>query len=154
MAEDDVFVMVVDDEVDNLELLGRMLRKQFKVHSYSIVKQAMEALTVHPYSVIVSDYRMPEMNGVDFLALASEKVPHALRILVTAFADLSVALAAVNRARVSSILCKPIKEQELLRDVMRCDAFYRGMVRLRARVRDDSRRNRELKETLAALKKR
>src|SRR5690606_33321233 len=69
-------------------------------------------------AVLLTDYRMPERNGIDLMAAASEAHPHVVRVLMSAYADKDVALQAVNLGRVEHILEKPLDEA-LTRSVLR-----------------------------------
>lgn len=153
MPSEDSQILLVDDEPDNLQFLERVLREKYAVHAFTNAREALESIAGRRYSVIVSDHRMPEMSGVTFLAATMPLAPDALRILVTAFADLNVALDAVNRARVNAILCKPLDPNQLLREVERCDNFYRTIRRLKETVEGVARANEEIGRQLGQLQK-
>ncbi|MGH7336032.1 MAG: diguanylate cyclase [Myxococcota bacterium] len=146
-----VALMAVDDEVENLELIERTLFSNFDVRTFTSAKRALEALATQPYSAILSDHRMPEMTGVEFLTRASELAPETVRILLTAYADLATALDAVNRGRVSAILKKPVDVLELGSEVERCLAFSRLLAHNRALSRDLTQRNEELSQAKRLL---
>jgi YesN/AraC family two-component response regulator len=67
-----------------------------------------------PYAVIISDMRMPEMNGAEFFAHVRQKAPDSVRILLTGHADLDAAIDAVNRGNIFRFLTKPCKKQNLV----------------------------------------
>ena len=113
---DDVFV--VDD--DNLVLC--MMTEALDGAGYHTTtfrdpRAALRALDRGHPTVIVSDYVMPEMDGVSFLAQARERVPEASRVLCTSASDFDVALAAVNSGNVFRIVRKPWRPEELLETV-------------------------------------
>ena len=78
-------ILVVDDEENNLQLLKRSLRSNYTVLSASNGKEALEIVNVagDEISMIISDQRMPEMQGVDFLQEVSKKYPDIIKILLT-----------------------------------------------------------------------
>lgn len=114
-------VLLVDDVPNILSALRRCLHvgrggddaPEILVECFTSAVRALERLDEEDFDLIVSDYRMPEMNGIDFLSRTIESNPAATRVLMTAYADLDAVLAAVNRSRVARILCKPWKDDEV-----------------------------------------
>src|SRR5436190_23715344 len=92
-------ILCVDDEERVLEGLKLTLRRQFRVDA-AISGEAGLALlkgaSSDPYSVIVSDMRMPRMNGAEFLSAAKLQSPDSVRVLLTGHSDLESAISAVN----------------------------------------------------------
>ncbi len=106
-------LLLLDDDPENLAALGRLLRDHFQVTPFSSPRAAIGALD-RPFDVIVSDQRMPEMNGVDFLETAAKRQPLASRVLITAFMETEEILEAINRAEIYRYLLKPWNPQELV----------------------------------------
>jgi response regulator RpfG family c-di-GMP phosphodiesterase len=110
-------VLLVDDEPRVLSALSRDL---FELDLETILTapsadMAMEQLQANPdTAVIVSDYRMPGMNGVDFLTRCQQICPDASRIMLTGFADLQMAVDSVNQANIFRFLLKPCKPNILV----------------------------------------
>jgi response regulator RpfG family c-di-GMP phosphodiesterase len=105
----------VDDEPLVLQGLRRTLRPHFDV---AVAQNGLEALGVlregAPFAVIVSDMRMPGMDGARFLMRAREVVPDSVRILLTGHADMESALAAVNQGQIFRFLTKPCPAEDLI----------------------------------------
>jgi response regulator RpfG family c-di-GMP phosphodiesterase len=105
----------VDDEPLVLQGLRRTLRPHFDV---SIATGGLEALGClredAPFALLLSDMRMPIMDGAQLLARARELAPDTVRILLTGHADLDSALAAVNHGQIFRFLTKPCPPEELL----------------------------------------
>ncbi|MHC5917258.1 MAG: response regulator, partial [Nostoc sp.] len=81
-------MLVVDDEPDNLELLYRTFRRDFQVFKATNGNTALDILKQEgEMAVIITDQRMPEMNGTEFLHRTLEQFPNTIRILLTSFAD-------------------------------------------------------------------
>ena len=81
-------VLCVDDEPHNLDLLDRALRKRFDVLTEALPGAALAALEARTdIAVLVVDFRMPGMNGVELLARAAQVRPDVRRVLVTGYAD-------------------------------------------------------------------
>lgn len=107
-------LMVVDDEPDNLDLLYRTFRRDFQVHKASDAKSALKILdNVGEMAVIISDQRMPEMNGTEFLSLTVERFPDTIRILLTGFTDVEDLVDAINSGQVFKYITKPWKPDRL-----------------------------------------
>jgi response regulator RpfG family c-di-GMP phosphodiesterase len=81
-----------------------------------------------PIDLILSDYKMPGLNGIQFLEQARERLPDVPRILITAFPDLEVAIDAINQARVEAFLIKPLDPDQVVERVRQAlaTASYKG----------------------------
>ena len=106
-------ILVVDDEEDNLDAFRFAFRKSFTLHYALGGAQALQMLDRLDPAVIVSDQRMPGMNGIDFLKRAKERRPDTVGVLLTAYADLAVLIDAVNSGAVDRYVQKPWDSKEL-----------------------------------------
>ena len=106
-------ILLVDDEVAILDGLRRQLRRQFTVHTASSGAAALEVLAAEPVTVVVSDMRMPEMDGATFLSKVRTRHPDVGRILLTGQADTQAAIAAVNEGHIFRFLTKPCPPEVL-----------------------------------------
>jgi putative nucleotidyltransferase with HDIG domain len=110
-------ILIVDDEDSILNAFKRMLADEdYDVHT---VNNGLEGLynlrtTKNPYSLIISDQRMPEMSGVQFFAQAKDLFPDAVRILLTGYADSGAIIDAINKGGVHLYFTKPWREEEVL----------------------------------------
>jgi response regulator RpfG family c-di-GMP phosphodiesterase len=108
-------VLCVDDEPRVLEGLERTLFEHFDVTTESNPLRALEVLQEGPaFAVILSDMRMPELDGAGLLARARQIAPHTSRMLLTGQADVSSAVAAVNQGQILRFLWKPCPPDELV----------------------------------------
>ena len=146
-------VVALDDETANLEFVARTLRGHFDVRIFTDPDAALSALREGPVAIVVSDQRMPQMTGVEFLSRASQVAPDSVRMLITAYADLGVAIDAVNRSHVSAILCKPVDAETLLKEVERGVRIHETTCRLRERLGVMVRENEILTRTISDLKR-
>jgi len=107
-------LLIVDDDGNVLKALSRVFRREN--HTLYFAAGGAEGLAVlrrHAVDVIISDMRMPEMSGAEFLALAFEQWPETVRILLTGHADLQSTIEAVNKGRIYSYCTKPWNDEEL-----------------------------------------
>ena len=107
-------VLIVDDEPDNLALLYRTLRGKYEIVQTTSPLEALEILKNDHFSCILSDHKMPEMDGVEFLKRSCELVPNAMRLLVTAYTDAGILIDAINYAKIYRYIKKPYNPEELL----------------------------------------
>jgi response regulator RpfG family c-di-GMP phosphodiesterase len=110
-------ILLVDDEVAILDGLRRQLRKKFTVHTANSGAEALELLTSVPVAVVVSDMRMPQMNGATFLSRVRSLYPNVVRILLTGQADTQAAITAVNEGQIYRFLTKPCPPEVLLEEI-------------------------------------
>ncbi len=149
-------VLFVDDEAGILSSLRRLtLDEDFRILTASSGEEGLRRLREEAeVGVIVSDQRMPGMNGAEFLARSREIAPEALRIVLTGYADIHAAVAAINEGGACRYISKPWDDQELvqiLRDAVRTYALQQENRRLNAIIQ---RQNEELKDWNERLKSR
>ncbi len=119
-------VLFVDDDLDILSAFRRNLRKNFLVKTADNAEAAIDQIKENPpFACIVSDYRMPGMDGVDFLTLVKKLSPDSVRIMITGFADLETAIAAVNRGNIYRFLTKPVPTPDVVRTLTDAVELYR-----------------------------
>lgn len=107
-------VLFVDDEQSILDGYQRLLRKEFDVSIALGGELGLAAIRGNgPFAVVVSDMRMPGMNGANFLAKVIESSPDSVRMLLTGYADLNEAIDAVNKGRIFRYLNKPCEKETL-----------------------------------------
>ena len=108
-------ILFVDDDPNILAAFERQLRKDFSVHTALGGEEGLRAISAHnPFAVIVSDLRMPGMDGIQFLSRVRQAAPDSVRIMLSGNADLSTAIDAVNQGNIFRFLTKPCELQALL----------------------------------------
>ena len=120
-------VLFVDDEVSVLRGYQRVLHGDFSVSTAVGGEQGLAAIQANgPYAVVISDMRMPGMNGAEFLARVREKAPHTVRMLLTGYADIQSAIQAVNQGNIFRFLTKPCEKAELVKAINLGLEMYRS----------------------------
>lgn len=117
-------VMLVDDEESILKSLGRLLRSApcyhegvayaLEVEAYTSPLQALERIRAESYALVLSDYRMPELDGAEFLRQVRAVQPEAVRMILSGYADLEGLTRAINEAQISRFIAKPWNDYELV----------------------------------------
>ena len=109
-------ILIVDDDIKILESLKKKIETKYNVVT---VRNAEEALKIfnedNNYAVVISDMKMPGMDGIEFLEKIKEKDPLTIRILITGYADLETAINAVNKGKIFHFLSKPFTKEVLLK---------------------------------------
>jgi len=124
-------LLLVDDEVNVLEALARVLRPEgYRILRATRPREALDLLAAHPVSVIISDQRMPEMNGVELLRKVKKLHPNTVRIMLTGYADQKTTADAINEGALYKFILKPWEEEQLRADVR--DAFKHHAFLIRA----------------------
>ncbi|AOM75888.1 response regulator [Pedobacter steynii] len=113
MEDQLVNILYVDDEIHNLNAFKASFRRSFNVFTAESAKEAMPILAAHPIQIIITDQRMPQMTGVEFLESILEAYPDPIRILLTGYADIAAVIDAINKGQVYLYITKPWQEDEL-----------------------------------------
>lgn len=115
-------VLFVDDDVNLLESFRRQLHKKVNLITAEGPKAGIEtAARQGPFAVVISDYSMPVMNGVDMLRVIRHGNPDTVRILLTGHADVEIAIQAVNEGNIFRLLTKPCPPETIEKVLL--DAF-------------------------------
>lgn len=114
MENQKIKILYVDDEVGNLVGFKSTFRQLYDVKTALSAKEGMEILDANPdIEIIITDQRMPEMTGVEFLSAIKEKHSEPIRILLTGYTDFSALVEAINKGQIYRYLQKPWNEEEI-----------------------------------------
>jgi len=114
-------LLIVDDEPNVLNALRRMCMNRAAmpaipdphVFAFTSPHDALDHLRGHPVDIVISDYRMPEMDGATFLTMAKRLQPDAARMVLSAFTDLDGIVRAINDAGIFRFVAKPWTDSDL-----------------------------------------
>jgi putative nucleotidyltransferase with HDIG domain len=107
-------ILVTDDEIDNLQLFRRTLRGNYNVFLANSGFEAIEILKNNKVDMIISDHKMPGMDGVELMKKSVSLAPDAIRILITAYTDSTSLMQAINEAKIHRYIRKPWNPNDLL----------------------------------------
>ncbi|MGJ1262196.1 response regulator [Sphingobacterium spiritivorum] len=124
MENKKITVLYVDDEENNLLSFKATFRLKYEVHTAISGADAIEIVKKNPVNVIITDQRMPEMTGVEFLEEIIKLDPHPMRILLTGYTDMAAVIDAVNKGKIFHYLNKPWSEEELDQTIIRAYEAY------------------------------
>lgn len=121
-------ILIVDDEEHNLITLSDLLSEEYEILSAASGKDALEVINscedperIH---LIISDQRMPEMQGVDFLAKTIPILPKTIRMILTGFTDVEAMISSINEANIYRFVLKPFNQEDMLLTVRRALETY------------------------------
>ncbi len=119
-------ILLVDDEENILHSIKRDLRKRFEIHTAISGQEALDILKKEgPFSVIVSDMRMPGMDGIQLLGAVKDQYPDTVRLMLTGNADQETAIEAVNKGQIFRFLNKPCSTSTLVLAIALAQRQYR-----------------------------
>jgi len=140
-------VLCVDDDVNLLSGLRRQLRRKFDLHTASSGREALEILDRQgPFAVVLSDYKMPGMDGITFLKEVRHHSPDTVTVMLTGQAELDVAVSALHEGGIYRFLNKPCPGQILENTIHDSLEQYRLVMVERTLTADLNARNQELRE--------
>lgn len=146
-------LMVVDDEPDNLDLLFRTFRRDFQVFKADSALKALQILEDEgEMAVIISDQRMPEMNGTEFLGKTVERFPDTIRILLTGYTDVEDLVEAINSGQVFKYITKPWNPEELKSVIQQASETYNFFKQRTNALRRALRRESLYNDVVSALR--
>lgn len=107
-------ILIVDDETAVLRAFQRALRKEpYTLYTLNDAEEGLTMLEGREVSLVVSDYNMPGMDGLDFLKAVKNRHPHILTIMLTGHTEIQVAVQAINAAGVYKFIQKPWDDDDL-----------------------------------------
>ncbi|HOJ13067.1 MAG TPA: response regulator [Deltaproteobacteria bacterium] len=149
-------ILCVDDEPNVLSAIRRVfIDEDYEVLTATSVEDGLRILSeVQPVQVVIADYRMPGINGVDFLKEVCRRWPDSVRIVLSGYADTAAVVDAVNEAGIYKFMAKPWNDRDLKHTVHNAVEHYRLATENARLNRDLQRANDELKvlnENLEAM---
>ncbi len=124
MTNKKINILYVDDEANNLMSFKATFRIKYNVFTAISGEEAKKILDNNDIHIIITDQRMPEMTGVEFLESILDKHPDPIRLLLTGYADMNAVVDAINKGKIFHYLTKPWNEEELEMTIQRAYDVY------------------------------
>ena len=131
MDKENFNVLFVDDDKGSLRTFHNLFRRKFNILTACSGEEGLEILANKPIEVIITDQRMPDMNGIDFLKKVKEEWPDLKYILLTAYIDHDVLTEAVNEAGIFWYLNKPFVPDQLEQIIFNAKNAYEAERRIK-----------------------
>ena len=121
-------ILLLDDEVNIIKALTRTLRRDgYRILSSTSISEAFVLLAENEVQVIISDQRMPEMSGTDFLSQVKAIHPNTVRIVLSGYTDLKSVTEAINQGAIYKFLTKPWDEKQLREHIRQAFSYHADM---------------------------
>jgi response regulator RpfG family c-di-GMP phosphodiesterase len=125
MANNKISILYVDDELNNLVSFKAVFRIKYNILTAISGEEAINTLKKNTVNIIITDQRMPQMTGVEFLESILEEYPDPVRILLTGYSDMTAVVDAINKGKIFHYLTKPWNEEELDLAINRAFEVYK-----------------------------
>src|SRR5262249_17724424 len=145
-------LLVVDDEPDLVQSVQDLLRFAFRVLGATRAATGLKTMTAEKVQIVMTDQRMPEMTGVEFLRALRENFPDTVRLLFTAYADLDAVTDAINTGNVYRYIAKPWEPQELKGVLKQAVEYYDLNAERKRLLREVQDKNKQHEEANAELR--
>ncbi len=140
-------ILIVDDEENILNALKRLFRKEsYQIFTADSGEEGLGVLEREEVDLIISDLKMPSMNGIEFLAEAKKKSPDTLRIMLTGHADIKSVLDAIDKGEVYRFLLKPWNNDELRMSIKQALEFHQVQKENQVLVKTVKKQSRLIKD--------
>ncbi len=148
-------LMIVDDEENVLSALQRVCRgqKQWEIEIYNDPEVALSRAQTANFDLFLSDYRMPQMNGVQFLSKVKELQPDAMRLIISGQTDREGLMGAINEAQIYRYIDKPWQEHDLLTTLQQALSLRDVLLENRILANQVREQQKELDQRKLALEK-
>lgn len=144
MSESKIVILYVDDEENNLISFKATFRIKYKVYTAISGDEAMKILDQNNIEIIITDQRMPNMTGVEFLEKVLVKYPDTMRILLTGYTDMAAVVDAINKGKIFHYLTKPWDENELEMTINRAHEAFKEQLKIKEMNENLSTSNEQL----------
>jgi serine phosphatase RsbU (regulator of sigma subunit) len=106
-------ILYIDDEENNLTSFKSTFRRDYHIHVASSGEQALEIMDKHNIQVVITDQRMPDMSGIEFLDKIVTLYPECMRMIMTGFSDMDAIIQAINKGNIYRYISKPWNREDL-----------------------------------------
>ena len=157
MNENHHTILCVDDDKNILRSLNRLLRKEdYRLLTASSGEEGLKILEENDAQIVISDQRMPEMSGTEFLAALKTKYPDVLRIILSGYTEVDSITESINKGHIYKFLLKPWNDQNLKLEIKQALEQYdliQANKKLDEKVIQQNSKLKEINENLEKLVK-
>ena len=158
MKEEKDFVIYVDDEPENLSSFELLFFKHYQIKTFTKAKEAIQFLQNHhstgnPVKVVLSDQRMPEMSGIEFLEKVRKDFPDISAMLITGYSSLDLVIEAINKLHIYKFINKPWVFEDLKQSIDKAIEFYNLKMTNQNLILDLAKKNTDLNNALKEVEK-
>ena len=148
-------ILLVDDENNILKSLKRMLRNEpYEIKTANTPEEAIKTIETEKFDLIISDYRMPGMNGTEMFYKINRKSPDSVNIILSGYADINTVTDALNQEYVDKYILKPWNEEnlklEIQKSIEHCKLIQTNK-ELHEKVLKQNKELKKINETLESL---
>lgn len=120
-------ILLVDDESNVLNALRRELKDAYEIEAFDSPVEALKHCRDHAFDLVISDYKMPEMSGLEFLKQFGQMQPNAARMVLSGEADIDALIRSINETHIYRFVAKPWEKADLLSNIQQALA-YRDLI--------------------------
>ena len=106
-------ILYIDDEEQNLTSFKSTFRRDYRIHVAASGEQALEIMENHNIQLVITDQRMPDMTGIDFLEKIVPLYPDCMRMIMTGYSDMEAVIQAINKGNIYRYISKPWNREDL-----------------------------------------
>ncbi len=155
MGEKVLSILCIDDEENILSAMKRLLRREgYRIFTTAHTAEALEILEQNSIQLVISDQRMPQTSGTDFLSFVKERYPEVIRIILTGYTDVDSIAEAVNKGLIYKFILKPWNDEDLKLDIRQALEQYELILtnkRLHEKVIEQNEELRVINENLEEM---
>jgi response regulator RpfG family c-di-GMP phosphodiesterase len=144
-------LLIVDDEPHVCDSVHDLLRREFRVLKANSAAEGCRIMQEEEVHIVMSDQRMPQITGVELLTKIKSRLPQAIRMLFTGYADLDSIIAAINQGHIYQFMKKPWQPEELLTAVRQAAVEFDRLETTALEREELAREVAELKGRVSAL---
>ena len=146
-------LLYVDDEESNLRIFKMTFKRDYEVFTAISGLEAIEILKDNPIQLIITDQKMPEMTGTEFLERTLPDHPDVIRIILTGFSDIEAIVRAVNKANIYKYVTKPWNREDFKIIIDEALSLYQYRANKDLRIAELEKENADLKAEIERLTK-
>lgn len=144
MKSEQEHILYLDDEVDNLTVFRATFRADYTIHTVRSVEEGIEIIKKEPIKVVITDHRISQTTGIDFLVRVASINPDIVSIVLTGYSDAHDIIMTINKVNVYKYLTKPWTKEEVGIAIEESLEVYQLKKERKELVADLEKRNREL----------